>query len=70
MPVQRFKPMTKDYATFDCDAHVVEPAALWERAPEHLTKDELEALKSTMWYDTETHYLSLCSNQYSLASYC
>ena len=57
MPVQRFKPMTKEYATFDCDAHVVEPAVLWERASEHLSKSELEALKSTMWYDPETRQL-------------
>ena len=53
MPIQRFKPMVKDYPTFDCDAHVVEPAKLWERAEDHLTKDELEALKATMWYDSE-----------------
>ena len=25
MPVQKFAPMTKDFATFDCDAHVTEP---------------------------------------------
>ena len=25
LPVQRFEPMTKDYPTFDCDAHIVEP---------------------------------------------
>ena len=25
MPVQTFAPMTKDFATFDCDAHVTEP---------------------------------------------
>ena len=25
MPVQTFEPMTKDFATFDCDAHVTEP---------------------------------------------
>ena len=57
MPVQRFKPMVKDYPTFDCDAHVVEPAKLWERAEDHLTKDELEALKATMWYDSERKQL-------------
>ena len=57
MPVQRFKPMTKDYATFDCDAHIVEPAKIWERAAEHLTKDELAALKATMWYDPESKQL-------------
>ena len=54
MPVQRFEPMTKDYPTFDCDAHIVEPLKVWERAAEHLTKDELQALKATMWYDRET----------------
>ena len=32
MPVQRFAPMTKDFATFDCDAHVTEPPLIWERA--------------------------------------
>ena len=37
--------MTKDFATFDCDAHVTEPARIWDRAPEHLTRDELDALK-------------------------
>ena len=48
MPVQKFAPMTKDYATFDCDAHVTEPTVIWERAHEYLTKDELEALKATI----------------------
>ena len=57
MPVQRFKPMTKDFPTFDCDAHVVEPAKVWAQAADHLTKDELEALKSTMWYHAETNQL-------------
>ena len=57
MPVQTFEPMTKDFATFDCDAHVTEPARIWERAPEHLTRDELEALKATIWWDTETQQL-------------
>ena len=57
MPVQRFKPMIKDYATFDCDAHIVEPAKIWERAADHLTKDELEALKATMWFDQESQRL-------------
>jgi hypothetical protein len=23
--------MTKDFATFDCDAHVTEPPLIWER---------------------------------------
>ena len=57
MPVQTFEPMTKDFATFDCDAHVTEPARIWERAPEHLTRDELEALKATIWWDGETQQL-------------
>ena len=57
MPVQEFAPMTKDYATFDCDAHVTEPKVIWERAHEHLTKDELEALKATLWYDPESEQL-------------
>ena len=26
MPIQRFAPMTKNFPTFDCDAHVTEPA--------------------------------------------
>ena len=51
MPTQRFAPMTKDFPTFDCDAHVVEPALIWEMAAENLPKDEIEALKATMWYD-------------------
>ena len=57
MPVQTFEPMTKDFATFDCDAHVTEPARIWERAPEHLTHEELEALKATIWWDAETQQL-------------
>ena len=57
MPVQTFEPMTKDFATFDCDAHVTEPARIWERAPEHLTRDELDALKATIWWDAETQQL-------------
>ena len=57
MPVQTFEPMTKDFPTFDCDAHVTEPARIWERAPEHLTRDELDALKATIWWDAETQQL-------------
>ena len=57
MTVQTFEPMTKDFATFDCDAHVTEPARIWERAPEHLTRDELAALKATIWWDAETQQL-------------
>ncbi|MCC7097885.1 MAG: hypothetical protein IT472_12005, partial [Thermomonas sp.] len=51
MPTQTFPPMTKDFPSFDCDAHIAEPIAIWERAEEHLTRDELEALRATMWYD-------------------
>lgn len=57
MPVQKFAPMTKDFATFDCDAHITEPPAVWERAHEHLTQDELEALKATCWWDSATQQL-------------
>ncbi|MBE3603747.1 amidohydrolase family protein [bacterium] len=57
MPIQKFEPMTKDFPTFDCDAHVTEPPWLWERAKDYLTKDELEALKNSMWWDQETRQL-------------
>ena len=40
MPVQRFAPMTKNFPTFDCDAHVTEPPWLWERAKDWLTREE------------------------------
>ena len=45
MPIQKFAPMTKNFPTFDCDAHVTEPPWLWERAKDWLTKDEYEALE-------------------------
>ncbi len=57
MPVQRFAPMTKDFATFDCDAHVTEPPKIWERAHEFLTRDELDALKRTIWWDADGRLL-------------
>ena len=57
MPVQKFAPMTKDFPTFDCDAHVTEPPWLWERARDYLTKDEFEALKSSIWFDPESKQL-------------
>src|SRR5215475_459091 len=57
MPMQKFAPMTKNFPTFDCDAHVTEPAWIWERANEWLTNDELEMLKTTMWFDAETKQL-------------
>ena len=54
MRVQKFAPMSKDYPTFDCDAHVTEPTIIWERAKDLLTADELAALKATDWYDPDT----------------
>src|SRR6516225_7282869 len=57
MPVQRFAPMSKDFATFDCDAHVTEPPLIWERAHEFLTRDELDALKQTIWWDADSRLL-------------
>jgi len=57
MPTQKFAPMTKNFATFDCDAHVTEPPWLWERAKDWLTSAELEALKDTMWFDAESKQL-------------
>ncbi len=62
MPIQTFRPMTKDFATFDCDAHIVEPAKLWERAESNLTRDELESLKGTMWYDRDSQQLLVNGN--------
>src|SRR5262249_60583377 len=47
----------KDFATFDCDAHVTEPPLIWERAAEFLTRDELDALKATIWWDAESRLL-------------
>src|SRR6266446_3972040 len=57
MPVQSFAPMTKDFATFDCDAHVTEPPLIWERAKDFLTRDELDALKRTIWWDADSRLL-------------
>jgi hypothetical protein len=57
MPVQRFAPMTKDFPTFDCDAHVTEPPLIWERAKDFLSRDELDALKRTIWWDAESRLL-------------
>ncbi len=59
MPTQKFPPMTKDFPSFDCDAHVAEPARIWELAKENLSKDELDALKQAMWLDSETNQLSV-----------
>ena len=57
MLVQTFAPMTKDFATFDCDAHITEPPKIWERAHAYLTTDELEALKATCWWEPATQQL-------------
>ncbi len=57
MPVQKFAPMTKDFPSFDCDAHVTEPPWLWERAKDWLTKDEFEALKGSFFFDPESKRL-------------
>src|SRR5262245_45103976 len=57
MAVQKFAPMVKNFATFDCDAHVTEPPWLWDRAKDWLTKEELEALKQTIWFDSESKQL-------------
>src|SRR5207253_1395693 len=57
MPIQRFAPMTKEFPTFDCDAHVTEPPWLWERAKDYLTKDEFHDLKSAIWFDPESKQL-------------
>jgi hypothetical protein len=57
MPVQRFAPMTKNFPTFDCDAHVSEPPWLWDRAKDYLTQDELRALRESMWYDQNTRQI-------------
>jgi len=57
MPVQKFAPLAKGFPTFDCDAHVTEPPWLWERAKDCLSRDELEALKATIWFDPESRQL-------------
>jgi uncharacterized protein len=57
MPVQKLPHMMKDFATFDCDAHITEPPHIWERAHERLTRDELEALKQTCWWDSGSKQL-------------
>jgi len=49
--------MTKDFPTFDCDAHVTEPPLIWERAKDFLTRDELGALKRTIWWDADSRLL-------------
>src|SRR5580700_5663382 len=57
MRVQKFAPTTKNFATFDCDAHVSEPPWLWDRAKDILSRRELTALEETMWYDSESRQL-------------
>jgi len=57
MLVQTFPPMSKDFPSFDCDAHIAEPMEIWERAEDHLTRAELAALKTTLWYDRESDQL-------------
>ncbi len=57
MPIQRFAPMSKDFPTFDCDAHITEPPWLWERAKDYLTKDELHDLRDTIWFDEDSKQL-------------
>ncbi|HJU09411.1 MAG TPA: amidohydrolase family protein [Candidatus Binataceae bacterium] len=54
MPIQNFAPMTKEFPSFDCDAHVTEPPWLWERAKDYLTKDEFDALKTSFCFDPES----------------
>ena len=49
--------MSKDFPSFDCDAHIAEPMEIWERAEEHLTRAEVAALKTTLWYDRESDQL-------------
>ena len=53
LPVHRFRPVTKDFPAFGCDAHIVEPARAREQAADRLTRDEPETLKSTMGFDAE-----------------
>jgi len=59
MPVQKFPPMSKNFASFDCDAHVAEPARSWERAEEYLSPDEMVSLKQSMWLDPATRQMSI-----------
>ena len=54
MPVQKFPPMSKNFPSFDCDAHIAEPARIWERANEYLTAAEMTSLQQAIWLDPET----------------
>jgi hypothetical protein len=40
-------PTTKDYAVFDCDAHIDEPADIWDYVPE----SERDLVRATYWRD-------------------
>jgi cytochrome P450 len=57
IPIQCFAPMAKDFASFDCDAHVIEPPLIWERAKDFLTHVELHALQRTIWWDADGRLL-------------
>jgi predicted TIM-barrel fold metal-dependent hydrolase len=57
MPIQKFAPMSKDFPTFDCDAHITEPPWLWERAKDYLTAAELHDLRDTIWFDADSKQL-------------
>src|SRR5579885_1312714 len=57
MRVQKFAPMTKNFPTFDCDAHIAEPPSLWDRAKDRLSQRELRALEDTMWFDSQSRQL-------------
>ena len=57
MPMQKFAPMTKNFPTFDCDAHVTEPPWLWDRAKDWLSKSEYEELKNSIWFDKDSEQL-------------
>lgn len=57
MPLQKFSPMTKNFPTFDCDAHVTEPPWLWDRAKDWLSSSEYEELKHSIWFDKESKQL-------------
>ena len=59
MPIQKFPSMSKNFASFDCDAHVVESALTWERAEDSLTQDELAIVKNSIWYDSATRSLTV-----------
>ena len=57
MPVQKFAPMTKNFATFDCDAHVTEPPAVGARQGLSDPGRAARRCKSTIWFDAESEQL-------------